>query len=66
MTFTMSAGWFARTAVVSGVGVCLGDTERDVTAEEVQDNWGEIKSLENAQPYNSAGDVYVLTAPLIA
>jgi len=66
MTFTMSAGWFARTAVVSGEGVCLGDTERDVTAEEVHENLEKIKSLDNAQPYDMAGGVYVLSAPLVS
>ena len=28
--FTMSAGWFARSAMVSGKGVCLGDARRPI------------------------------------
>ncbi|MBN1382676.1 MAG: SDR family oxidoreductase [Deltaproteobacteria bacterium] len=65
MIFTMSAGWFARTAVVSGEGVCLGDTERDITAEEVRDQIDKIKSLDNAKPFWNSGEVYALSAPLM-
>ena len=64
MIFTMSAGWFARSAVVSGKGVCIGDTERKITAEEVKDEFARIKSLENALPYDSAGEIYSLGRPL--
>jgi NAD(P)-dependent dehydrogenase (short-subunit alcohol dehydrogenase family) len=66
MIFTMSAGWFARTAIVSGEGVCIGDTKRDITAEEVRDNIDKIKNLENAKPYWSAGEVYSLSMPLLS
>ncbi|MBN1665373.1 MAG: SDR family oxidoreductase [Deltaproteobacteria bacterium] len=65
MIFTMSAGWFARTAVVSGEGVCIGDTERDITAEEVRDQIEKIKNLDKAKPFWSAGEVYSLSAPLM-
>jgi len=66
MIFTMSAGWFARAAVVSGTGVCIGDTERDITAEEVRDQIDQIKNLDNAKPFWSAGEVYSLSAPLMS
>ena len=64
MIFTMSAGWFARSAMVSGKGVCIGDTERKITAEEVKDQFDRIKSLTNALPFDSAGDIYSLGQPL--
>jgi NAD(P)-dependent dehydrogenase (short-subunit alcohol dehydrogenase family) len=64
MIFTMSAGWFARSAVVSGRGVCIGDTEREIPAEEVRDQFDRIKSLENALPFDSAGEIYSLGRPL--
>ena len=64
MIFAMSAGWFARSAMVSGKGVCIGDTERKITAEEVKDQFDRIKSLENALPYDSAGEIYSLGRPL--
>ena len=66
MTFTMSAGWFARTAIVSGAGVCLGDTVRDIPAEEVGENIKKITDLEKAQPFDNVSAVYSLSAPLFA
>ena len=65
MIFTMSAGWFARTAVVSGEGVCIGDAQRDVSAEEVRDQFEKIKGLEKARPFPNAMEVYSLSAPLM-
>lgn len=64
MIFTMSAGWFARSAMVSGKGACIGDTKRPITAEEVQDKFDQIKSLENALPYDHCGEIYSLGKPL--
>ncbi len=64
MIFTMGAGWFARTALVSGPGVCIGDTKRDIRAEEIRDQFEKIASLDTAKPYPSAGELYVLAGPL--
>ncbi len=65
MIFTTSAGWFARTAVISGEGICMGDTNRDITAEEVRDQFEKTKNIEGGKPYQSGGDVYVLSEPLL-
>jgi len=65
MIFAMSSGWFARTGVVSGEGVCIGDTVRDVTAEEVRDQIEKIKNLDKARPFPNAMEVYSLSAPLL-
>ncbi|MCP3874201.1 MAG: SDR family NAD(P)-dependent oxidoreductase [Desulfobacteraceae bacterium] len=64
MIFTMSAGWFARSAMVSGKGVCIGDTKRMITAEEIRDQFDQIKDLENALPYDHCGQIYSLGRPL--
>ena len=64
MIFTMSAGWFARSAMVSGKGSCIGDTKRVITAEEIRDQFDQIKSLENALPYEHCGEIYSLGKPL--
>jgi len=50
--------------MVSGKGVCIGDTQRKITAEEVKDQFDRIKSLDNALPYDSAGEIYSLGRPL--
>lgn len=64
LIFTMSAGWFARSAMVSGKGACIGDAQRPIDAEEVRNRFDEIKSLENALPYEQCGDIYRLGRPL--
>lgn len=64
MIFTMSAGWFARSAMVSGKGSCIGDTKRLIKAEEIRDKFDQIKSLENALPYEHCGEIYSLGRPL--
>ncbi len=64
MIFTMSAGWFARSAMVSGKGSCIGDTKRLIKAEEISDKFDQIKSLENALPYEHCGEIYSLGRPL--
>jgi NAD(P)-dependent dehydrogenase (short-subunit alcohol dehydrogenase family) len=64
MMFTMSAGWFARSAMVSGKGVCIGDTKRAITAEEVKEQFEEIKSLEGAKSYHQCSKIYSLGQPL--
>ena len=64
LVFTMNAGWFARSSMVSGPGVCLGDTKRDITAEEIRDRFDEIKSLDEAEPHENGASVYNYCAPL--
>jgi len=64
MIFTMSAGWFARSVMVSGKGLCIGDTKRPILAEEIRDNFYKIKDIENALPYEHCGEIYNLGKPL--
>ena len=64
MIFTMSAGWFARSAMVSGKGCCIGDTKRPIKAEEIRDQFDQIKNLEEALPYEQCGEIYSLGRPL--
>ncbi|MDA3791191.1 MAG: hypothetical protein PF503_22175 [Desulfobacula sp.] len=64
MIFTMSAGWFARSAMVSGKGICIGDTKRVIKAEEIRDQFDQIKSLDNALAYDHCGQIYSLGRPL--
>jgi len=64
MIFTMSAGWFARSTMVSGKGLCIGNAKRPINAEEIRDNFDKIKSLENALPYENCSEIYSLGKPL--
>jgi NAD(P)-dependent dehydrogenase (short-subunit alcohol dehydrogenase family) len=58
MIFAMGAGWYGRTAVVSGSGVCIGDASRDIAVEEIRDNFDKIVSLDEVKPHeNAAGPI---------
>jgi hypothetical protein len=62
--FTMSAGWFARSAVVSGKGVCVGDARRLIFAEEIRERFDEIMKIDRAREFEAYGDIYQLGRPL--
>jgi len=64
--FVMGGGWYGRTAIVSGEGVCLGDAERDIPVEEVRDNFAKIDSLGKTEPLNSGSDIFRYIGPLLA
>ncbi len=64
LIFTMSAGWFARSAMVSGKGACIGDAKRPILAEEVKERFDEIKRIDGAKEYGHCGLIYALGRPL--
>jgi len=64
--FVMGGGWYGRTAIVSGEGVCLGDAKRDIPVEEIRDNFTKIDSLEKSEPLNSGSDIFRYIGPLLA
>jgi len=58
MIFNCGLGWYSRSAIVCSPGVVLGDGEREITAEEVRDEWKTISGLEGAIPLGSANDSF--------
>lgn len=66
MIFAMGAGWYGRTAIVSGKGVCIGDADRPIAVEEIRDNFDKIQSLDDSQPHNSGSDIFAYMAPLLS
>ena len=62
--FTMSAGWFARSAMVSGKGVCIGDTRRTIAAEEIRDRFEEICAIDQVREFDTCWEIYRLGRPL--
>lgn len=64
--YVMGAGWYARTAIVCAEGVCLGDTERDISVEEIRDNFAKIDSLDNNEVLNSGLDAFKFMGPLLS
>ncbi|MBU2645894.1 SDR family oxidoreductase [bacterium] len=65
MTFAMGAGWYGRTAIVSGNGVCLGDANRPIAVEEIRDNFDQITRLDDPKPHDNGGSLFTYMAPLL-
>ena len=66
MIFVSGAGWFGRTAIVSGSGVCIGDADREIAVEEIRDNFDKIMSIEGAKTHNSGPEIFEYMAPLLS
>ncbi len=65
MTFVMGAGWYGRTSVVSGNGVCLGDGGRDIAPEEIASHFDQISSLDESKPHASGANIFEYMKPLL-
>ncbi len=65
-TFVMGAGWYGQASILSGEGACLGDTERDITVEEIKDNINKIQDMEKADTLNSGMDIFKHMMPLLS
>jgi NAD(P)-dependent dehydrogenase (short-subunit alcohol dehydrogenase family) len=65
MIFAMGAGWYGRTAVVSGKGVCLGDGARPIAPEEIAENFERIADLKESQPQESSSNIFSYMGPLL-
>lgn len=63
--FTMSSGWYAKTAIVLAPGACLGDGSRDISAEEVRENFAKITDMTGAKPLNNSLETFEFMAPLL-
>ena len=63
--FGMGAGWYGRSSVVSGDGVCIGDADRSISIEEIRDHFKEIASLKNPKEIGSASGMFKYMGPLL-
>lgn len=63
--FTMGAGWYAKTAIVCAPGVCLGDGTRDISVEEVAENFSGISDMKDARPLHNNLEVFQFMGPLL-
>lgn len=64
--YAMGAGWYGRTAVVSGEGACIGDANRPIAIEEIRDNFDKICAMENKKEHESALGPFEYMGPLLA
>lgn len=65
MIFNCMGGWYSRTAIMCTNGVLLGDGTRDISAEEIMDNWENITALEGGKVLNSIAESFAYPMPLL-
>ena len=66
MIFNCMGGWYSRTAIMCSNGVLLGDGTRDISVEEIKENWEKIQSLEDPKPINNIGESFGYIAKLLS
>jgi NAD(P)-dependent dehydrogenase (short-subunit alcohol dehydrogenase family) len=66
LIFVSGAGWFGRTAIVSGSGVCIGNASREIAVEEIRDSFDKIISIEDSKTLNSGAEIFPYMAPLLS
>ena len=64
--YTTGAGWYGRTAIVSGDGICLGDAKRPISVEEIRDNFEKISDMENKREHDSGLGMFEYMGPLLS
>lgn len=64
-TFVTGAGWYGRTAIISGDGVCVGDAKRPIAVEEVRDNFEKISDISNPREHESGLSIFNYMLPLL-
>lgn len=65
MIFNCMMGWYSRTAIMCSDGVVLGDGKREITAEEIVENWEKITSLDGAKPQSTIANTFAYPAPVM-
>ena len=63
--YAMGAGWYGRTAIVSGNGHCIGDAKRAISVEEIRDNFDRISDMETLQEHESGLGMFEYMKPLL-
>ena len=58
MIFNCAAGWFSRAEVICAKGATIGDGNREITAEEIQENWGQITNIDDGRPLSNVGESF--------
>lgn len=58
MIFNCMGGWYSRTAIMCSDGVILGQDKKEVTAEEIMENWDRIIAMENKKTVGSVQESF--------
>jgi NAD(P)-dependent dehydrogenase (short-subunit alcohol dehydrogenase family) len=65
-TYAMGAGWYGRTAIVSGDGLCIGDAKRPISVEEIRDDFDKISNMDNKREHESGLGMFEYMGPLLS
>jgi len=65
MVINAAAGYYSRSAIVTGPGAILSDGKRIPTPEDIKDNWKKITSLDNPEYYYQSMDMFKAFAELL-
>ncbi len=63
--FVMGAGWYGKTAIVSGDGACIGDGNHPISVEAVRDHFRDISDLSNPNEHDNALSIFSYMGPLL-
>jgi NAD(P)-dependent dehydrogenase (short-subunit alcohol dehydrogenase family) len=66
MIFVSGAGWYGRTAIVSGSGACIGNASRKISVEEIRGNFDKIMSIEKSKTHDSGAEIFQYMTPLLS
>ena len=65
MFINAALGYYSRSAIVTGPGAILSDGKKIPSPEEVMENWGKIKSIEDPKYFDQLGEMFGVLGPLI-
>ncbi len=64
--FNCAAGWFSRAEVVCAPGAIIGDGSREISPEEIGENWEKIMDMDDAKPLGGVGESFAFLGPLLS
>jgi NAD(P)-dependent dehydrogenase (short-subunit alcohol dehydrogenase family) len=65
MIINAAAGYYSRSAIVTGPGAILSDGVKIPAPEDIKDNWKKITSLDNPEYYYQSTDMFKAFAELL-
>lgn len=63
--FVAGAGWYGRTAIVSGDGCCLKNGSKALTIEDIRNNFEGISDMTNPKRHESGLNIFEYMEPLL-
>ncbi|MCP4750436.1 MAG: SDR family oxidoreductase [Proteobacteria bacterium] len=65
MIFNCGLGWYSRAALLCAPGALIGDGNREITPEEVKEQWNKITSLDDAKVVGNVNETFAYLGPVL-